>query len=348
MKVVNYPLERWPCRNRNGPRHIDSHVVSFMFAAIFFALCPSAQAQQPKKIPHVGYLLANSPSSARGSVEGFRQGLRELGYVEEKNIVVEYRYAEGKVDRLPDLAAELVRLKVDVIVTPGTPAAMAAKSATSTIPIVITGGTDPVATGVVASLARPGGNITGVTIMNAELAGKRLELLKETSPKVSRVAVLWNSTNPGVAVVFKQTKDASQGLHLQLQSLEVKSANDLESAFTAVTGSGTNALVLLRGTPVNEYLKQVADFATKNRLLSIYDGSAFVEAGGLMSYGPNTSDISRRAATYVDKILKGAKPADLPIEQPMKFELVIHLKTAKQIGLIIPPNVLARADRVIR
>ena len=331
-------------------RAIKGQAIAIMLAlsTTLFAFSFYAFAQQPKKIPHIGYLSANSPSSARGSVEGFQQGLRELGYVEEKNIVVEYRYAEGKVDRLPDLAAELVRLKVDVIVTPGTPAAMAAKSATSRIPIVITGGTDPVATGLVASLARPGANITGVTIMNAELAGKRLELLKETSPKVSRVAVLWNSTNPGVAVVFKQTKNASQGLHLQLQSLEVKSDHDLESAFTAVTGSGTNALVLLRGTPINEYLKQVADFAIKNRLLSIYDGSAFIEAGGLMSYGTNTSDISRHAATYVDKILKGAKPADLPIEQPMKFDLVINLKTAKQIGLTIPPNVLARADRVIR
>jgi putative ABC transport system substrate-binding protein len=315
---------------------------------MLFAFCLSASAQQPKKIPRIGYLLANSSSPARESVEGFRQGLRELGYVEKKNIVVEFRYAEGKVDRLPDLAAELVRLNVDLIVTAGTPAAMAAKSATSTIPIVIAGGTDPVATGLVASLARPGRNITGVTIMNAELAGKRLELLKETSPKVSRVAVLWNSTNPGVAVVFKQTKDASQGLHLQLQSLEVKSDHDLESAFEATTGSGTNALVLLRGTPVNDHLKQVAAFAIKNRLLSIYDGSAFVEAGGLMSYGTNTSDISRHTATYVDKILKGANPADLPIEQPMKFELIINQRTAKQIGLIIPPNVLARADRVIR
>ena len=226
--------------------------------------------------------------------------------------------------------------------------ALALKGATTTIPIVITGGTDPVATGVVASLARPGGNITGVTIMNAELAGKRLELLKETSPKVSRIAVLWNPTNSGAAVVFKQTKAASQGLHLQLQSLEVKSVNDLESAFKTATGGGVNALVLLASVSINDHLKQVADFAIKNRLPSIFDRSAFVEVGGLMSYGTNRADDSRRAATYVDKILKGVKPADLPIEQPMKFELVINLKTAKQIDLTIPPSVLALADKVIR
>ena len=315
---------------------------------LIVAVAVKAEAQQPKKVPRIGWLSANSPSSGRESVEGFRQGLRELGYVEEQTIAIEYRYAEGKYDRLPDLAAELVRLKADVIVAGGSPAVMAAKGATTTIPIVITGSTDPVATGVVASFARPGGNITGVTIMNAELAGKRLELLKETSPKVSRVAVLWDSTNPGAAVVFKQTKAASQGLHLQLQSLEVKSVNDLESAFKTATGSGANALVLLAVTLINEHLKQVAEFAIKNRLLSIYDRSSFVEAGGLMSYGTNTSDTSRRAATYVDKILKGAKPADLPVEQPTKFEFVINLKTAKALGLTIPQSVLYRADKVIK
>jgi putative ABC transport system substrate-binding protein len=307
-----------------------------------------AEAQQPKKVPRIGFLSANSPSSTKETVEGFRRGLRELGYVEGKTITVEYRYAEGKLDRLPDLAAELVRLKVDVIFTAGTLATMALKGATTTIPIVITGGTDPVATGVVASLARPGGNITGVTVMNAELAGKRLELLKETSPKVSRVAVLWNSTNSGTAVVFNQTKAATQELHLQLQSLDVESVNDLENAFKAATGSSANALVLLAGAPINDSLKQIADFAMKNRLPSIYDRSGFVEAGGLMSYGTNTADTSRRAVTYVDKILKGAKPADLPIEQPMKFELVINLKTAKQIRLAIPQSVLFRADKVIK
>jgi len=305
------------------------------------------EAQQPKNIPRIGYLAPGSPSAARENVEGFRKGLRELGYVEGKTIVIEYRYAEDKNDRLSDLAAELVRLKVDVIAIQSTPGVMAAKAATTTIPIVITSGTDPVATGVASSLAKPGGNITGVTIMNAELAGKRLEL-KETSPKVLRVGVLWNPTNRGAAVVFKQTKAASEDLALQLQSLEVKGADDLGSAFKAATGSGANALVLLAGNPLGTHLKEIAQFATKNLLLSTYDRSGFPEVGGLMSYGPNIPDMNRRAATYVHKILKGAKPGDLPIEQPTKFELVINLKTAKQIGLTIPQSVLFRADKVIK
>jgi putative ABC transport system substrate-binding protein len=280
--------------------------------------------------------------------EAFLQGLSELGYVEGKNITIEYRSAEGKYDQLPDLAAELVRLKVDVILTQSTPAAVAAKNATTTIPIVMAGGSDPVATGLVASLARPGGNITGITIMNAETAGRRLALLKETSAKVSRVAILWNSTNPGAAVVFKQTQTAAQDLGLQLQSLDVQSANALEGAFKGATRGGANALVLLASVPVSNHLRQVADFAVRNRLASIYDRSDFVDAGGLMSYGTHLPEMFRRALIYVDKILKGAKPADLPVEQPMKFELVINLKTAKQIGLTIPQSVLYRADKVIR
>jgi len=280
--------------------------------------------------------------------EAFLQGLSELGYVEGKNITIEYRSAEGKYDQLPDLAAELVRLKVDVILTQSTPAAVAAKNATTTIPIVMAGGSDPVATGLVASLARPGGNITGITIMNAETAGRRLALLKETSAKVSRVAILWNSTNPGAAVVFKQTQTAAQDLGLQLQSLDVQSANALEGAFKGATRGGANALVLLASVPVSNHLRQVADFAVRNRLASIYDRSDFVDAGGLMSYGTHLPEMFRRALIYVDKILKGAKPADLPVEQPMKFELVINLKTAKQIGLTIPQSVLYRADKVIK
>jgi putative ABC transport system substrate-binding protein len=248
----------------------------------------------------------------------------------------------------PALAAELVLLKVDVIITQGTPAATAAKNATSTIPIIMSGGTDPVATGLILSLARPGGNITGVTIMNEELAGKRLELLKETGPKVSRLGVLWNSANPGVAVVFKQTQSAAQELSLSLQSLEVKTVNDLQGAFDATTRSGVNGLVPLPAAPISNHLKLVADLAVKNRLPSIYDRSDFVEAGGLMSYGPNLPDMSRRAATYVDKVLKGANPGELPVERPTKFELVINLKTAKVLGLTIPPVVLMRVDRVIK
>ena len=329
---------------------IRKNIFGVALGVLLLAPCVFAEAQQPKKVPRIGYLAAGFPSGTgtRENVEGFRKGLRELGYVEGKTIVIEYRYAEGKADRLSDLVAELVRLKVDIIAIQSTPAVMAAKAATTTIPIVITSGTDPVDTGVVGSLAKPGGNITGVTIMNAELAGKRLELLKETTPKVFRVAILWNPTNRGAAVVFKQTEAASQELGLQLQSLEMKSADDLNSAFKAATGSGANALVLLAGSPVGTHLKEIAQFATKNRLLSTYDRSDFPEVGGLMSYGPNIPDMNRRAATYVHKILRGAKPGDLPIERPTKFEFVINLKAAKQIGLTIPPNVLARADKVIK
>jgi putative ABC transport system substrate-binding protein len=233
-------------------------------------------------------------------------------------------------------------------VTQGTPAATAAKNATKTIPIIMSGGTDPVATGLVTSLARPGGNITGVTIMNEELAGKRLELLKETNPKVSRLGVLWNSANPGAAVVFKQTKSSAQELSLSLQSLDVHTVNDLQGAFDGATRSGVNGLVLLATAPINNHLKLVADLAVKNRLPSIYDRSEFVEAGGLMSYGPNVTNMARRAATYVDKVLKGANPGDLPVERPTKFDFVINLKTAKQIGLTIPQSVLYRADKVIK
>ena len=310
--------------------------------------CSSAQAQQRTRVPRIGYLAATSRSAGSENVEALWLGLRELGYVEGETVAIEYRFAENKLDRLPDLAAELVRLKVDLIVVQSPPAAIAAKGATSTIPIVIIGGADPVATGVVASLAKPGGNITGVTSMNAELAGKRVELLKETAPTILRVAVLWNSANPGTGLVFKQTKAASQELRLQLQSLELKSIKDLDNAFKAATGRGTNALVLLATQPIGTYLKQIADFAIKNRLPSIYDRSSFPEAGGLMSYGTNIPDMNRRAAIYVDKILKGTKPADLPVERPTKFELVINLKTAKQIGLPIPQSVLYRADKVIK
>jgi putative ABC transport system substrate-binding protein len=324
-------------------------IKAFLISLVALTLASVGLAEaQHAKVFHIGFLSPGASSSARENTEDLRQHLGELGYVEGKNIAFEFRSAEGKIDRLPDLAAELVRLKVDGIVTLSTPAAVAAKNATTTIPIVMAGGSDPVATGLVASLARPGGNITGITIMNAETAGKRLQLLKETTPKVSRVAVLWNSDNPGTAVVFKQTQAAAQDLGLQLQSLEVKSVNGLNSAFETITKRGANALVVLQSVPLATHLREVADFAVKNRLPSIHDRSQFVEAGGLMSYGTHLQDMSRRAASYVDKILKGAKPADLPVEQPMKFELVINLKTAKQIGLTIPQSVLFRADRVIK
>jgi putative tryptophan/tyrosine transport system substrate-binding protein len=316
-------------------------------AALILTTIHLVEAQQLKKVHRIGVLSPDSPGPSP-LLDAFRQGLRDLGYVEGQNIAFEYRWGEESFDQLPVLAAELVRLKVDVIFTTGTPAAMAAKDATTTIPIVISQVSDPVATGLVYSLARPGGNITGITIMNVEIAGKRLELLKETNPKVSRIAVLWNSTNPGTALVFKQTQVAAQELGLQLQSLDVHSVADLEGSFKSAIKSGVHAVNVLRSAPLGTQLRRIGDFAIKNRLPSIYDRSDFVEAGGLMSYGANIADTSRRAATYVDKILKGTKPADLPVERPIKFEFVINLKTAKQIGLTIPPNVLARADRVIK
>ena len=322
--------------------------LSILFVVVLFAVAVIAKAQQSKKFFHIGLLSSGSASSANRNTEVLRQRLRELGYVEGKNIAFEYRSAEGKFDRLPDLAAELVRLKVDVIVTVSTPPTVAAKNATATIPIVMAGGTDPVEMGLVASLARPGGNLTGIIIMNAETASKRLQLLKEITPKVSRVAVLWNSTNSGTALNFKQIQAAAQKLSLQLQSLDVHSVSDLESSFKSATRSGAHALVVLQSAPMATHLREVADFAVRNRLPSIHDRSEFVEAGGLMSYGANIPDTSRRAAVYIDKILKGTKPADLPVEQPMKFDLVINLKTAKQIGLTIPQSVLYRADKVIK
>jgi putative ABC transport system substrate-binding protein len=322
-----------------GKKTIGALLVSLALASVHFA-----EAQQTKKIFRIGFLAGSGENNLRG----LRQGLQELGYVEGKNITIEVRFAEGQFDRFSALAAELIRLKVDVIVTQGTPAATAAKNATSTIPIIMTGGTDPVATGLVQSLARPGGNITGVTIMNEELAGKRLELVKETNPKVSRIGVLWNSANPGAAVVFKQTQSAAQELSLSIESLEVKTVSDLQEAFGVASRSGVNGLVPLAAAPISNHLKLVADLAVKNRLPSIYDRSEFVEAGGLMSYGPNTAEWSRRAATYVDKVLKGVNPSELPVERPTKFELMINLKTAKALGLTIPPVVMMRAEKVIK
>jgi putative ABC transport system substrate-binding protein len=274
--------------------------------------------------------------------------MRELGYVEGKNIVIESRYAEGKQDRVAALAAELVRLKVDVIVTGGTTATRAAKEATVTIPIVMTQDSDPVGSGVVASLARPGGNITGVSNLAPELSGKRLELLKEVLPWLSRVAVLVTSTVPQYAQVLKETELAAAALGVKLQFLEVLGPKDIETAFRAATNARAEAVLALNSFVINSHHKQIVDLAVKSRLPAIYPWPEPVEVGGLMAYGVNLNDLARRAATYVDKILKGAKPADLPVERPTKFEFIINLKAAKQIGLTIPPNVLARADRVIK
>jgi len=313
--------------------------------AAVFLTPPSAHAQQPGKMPRIGYLVIGSEV---GQVsEAFLQGLRDLGYVEGKNIIIEYRGdPQRREERLPELAADLVRLKVDVIVALSPPAARAAKNATKTIPIVIRSTGDPVQGGFVSSLARPGGNITGMTSISSELYGKRLELFKEVIPRLSRVAVLRNP-NRG-ASDFKEMQSAARSLGLQLHSLEVRGPNDFESAFRAAGKARAQALITIRTPLFNNHRKQIADLAIRSRLPAIYDERAYVEAGGLMSYGTNLADLERRAAVFVDKILKGTKPADLPVEQPKKFELVINLKAAKQIGLTIPPNVLARADKVIK
>jgi putative ABC transport system substrate-binding protein len=323
-------------------------VPSIRVAVVLLVLGVTAEAQQPTKVPRIGY-LNDSPVGTFEKIraEAFRQGLRELGYVEEKSIVIEWRYGEGKPDRVS--AAELVRLKVDVIVTAGGGSTRSAKEATVTIPIVMTQDTDPVRNGFVASLARPGGNITGLSRIAPELSGKQVELLKEIVPRLSRLAVLSNSTLPAMAEALKQIELAAGTLGLKLQLLDVRGSKDVEPAFRAATKERADGVLMLLGGPVlNPSRTQIIELAVKNRLPVIYRNRVDVEAGGLVSYGVDLTDLDRRAATYVDKILKGAKPADLPVEQPIKFEFIINLKAAKQIGLTIPPNVLVRADRVIK
>ena len=330
---------------------MNRKITGLALCAVLFALCCSVDAQQPAKIPRIGYISGTGDASNPGpNVEAFRQGLRDLGYVEEKNILIEYRYVEGNVDRIPSLVAELVQLKVDVLVSPNTPVIRAAKQATETIPIVMVTNEDPVAAGFIDSLARPGGNVTGLTRLTRELSGKRLELLKEVVPRITRVGVLWDAANaPALATAFKDHEAAARALKIQLQSLEVRGSNpDLERAIRDAANGHVSALIVARTTVLVRYQKKIADLAIKNRMPSMSEGRDFVEAGGLMSYSANDAESFRRAAYYVDKILKGAKPADLPVEQPTKFELVINLKTAKQIGLTIPPTVLARADKVIK
>jgi putative ABC transport system substrate-binding protein len=316
--------------------------------AVIFAHSLFAQAQQPAKIPRIGILVAASAFSYTSRIEALRQRLRELGFVEGKNIVIEYRYAEGKLERLPDLAAELVQLKVDVIVTAANAATLAAKKASATIPIVFGATADPVGSGLVSSLARPGGNITGLSNIAQDLDGKRLELLNESFPRVARVAFLWGSGNPRGNERLTELEAEAKALGLKLLSLQVRSRDDFDNAFARAKREGAKALITSTAPLINTQQRQVLDFAVKNRLPAMYPGSEFVEAGGLMSYGPNYTDLFRRAADFVDKILKGTKPADLPIEQPKKFEFVINLKSAKEIGVAIPPNVLARADQVLK
>jgi putative ABC transport system substrate-binding protein len=326
---------------------VNKKILVSVLAVVILAFVHLTEAQQAKKVSRIGVLHSGSPSSTAAQREAIRQGLRNLGYIEGQNIVVENRYAEG-VAEYPNLARELVRLKVDVIVVPSTPGAQAAKNATTTIPIVFTGVGDPVGTGVVASLAHPGGNVTGLSNLTPGLAGKQMELLKEAFPKISHVAVLSETANAGNAVSLKEMKVAAETLRVTLQPVEFRSPDDFEPAFSAIKREHAGALIVLRSPVIRTHRTQIVDLATKSRLPAMYPDRELVDAGGLMSYGPNPFEVYRDVARYVDKILRGAKPADLPVEQAMKVEFVINLKTAKQIGLTIPPNVLARADKVIK
>jgi putative tryptophan/tyrosine transport system substrate-binding protein len=307
----------------------------------------TVRGQAAPTVRRIGLLSGFSPSVYAPSYPAFRLGLRDLGWVEGKNISIEYRYAEGRHDLLPDLAADLVRLKVDVIVTIATSDTLAAQRATRAIPIVMVAGGDPVGNGLVESLARPGGNVTGLSQMLQELSGRRLALLKEMVPKLSSVAVLWNPQSASATLNWKENQQPARQLGLQLYSLEVRSPDELDKAFQAATRAGAGALAILPDPVISTNLKRIVDFAAKSRLPSIYQSSEFADAGGLVTYGPDRADLFRRAASYVDKILKGMKPGDLPVEQPTKLELVVNLKTAKAIAITIPQSVLFRADRVI-
>src|SRR5262249_13259646 len=328
---------------------MKAKLLIYALPALILTTIHLAEAQQPSKVPKIGFLVSPSRLFFSNRIESFQQGLHSLGYVEGKNIVTEYRYAEGKLDRLPELAKELVGVKVDVIVTTSAQGVLAAKNASETIPIVFAASNDPVATGLVDSLARPGGNVTGLSIFASELGGKRLELLKEAVPWIARVAFLWGaSTQASSALTLKETQVAARALGLQCQSIEVRDSKGFDSAFEAATKERAQALLTNPSPVINTHQARIVEFAAKYRLPAMYAGPEFVDAGGLMSYAPDYSAQYRRVATYVDRILKGAKPADLPVEQPKKFEFIINLKAAKQIGLTIPPNVLARADKVIK
>jgi|SoiMetStandDraft_2_1073263.scaffolds.fasta_scaffold04332_4 putative tryptophan/tyrosine transport system substrate-binding protein len=319
----------------------------------FFALCalllaPCFPAWAQPKVPHVGILSFGRPGDLAARYEGFRQGLRELGYVEGKNIIIEWRSADGNYERLPALAAELIGLKVDVLFSPGPADTRALKEATSTIPIVMGQDTDPVGSGFVTSLARPGGNITGLASLAPETGGKQLELLKEIVPKLSRVAVIGNSTVPGDAQALRETVLAAGVYEIYLRYLDVREPKDIEATFRTAAKGRADGLLVLGNPTLNAQRKQIVDLAVKHRLPATYSRPEYIDAGGLMYYGTNYPELYRRAATYVDKILKGAKPSELPVEQPKKFEFIVNLKAAKQIGVTIPPNVLVRADKVIR
>jgi putative tryptophan/tyrosine transport system substrate-binding protein len=330
---------------------MNKTIMSLTVAGWLLALGLSAEAQQPKRVPRIGYLSSSDPATESTRAEAIRLALGKLGYIAGQNIAIEYRYAEGKRDRGPELASELVRLKVDIIVVAGGgPVIRAAKNATKTIPIVMGSlGLDPVEAGLVESLARPGGNVTGITTLGRELGGKRLELLKEAVPKIARVAVLYDAASPGIVPDVKEVLPvAARALGLSIQPWEIRNVDDFDRVFAALNKQRPDGLSVAGGRLMSDHQKRIVGFALKNRLPSTYPYIEAVDAGGLMYYGAHLADIYRRIATYVDRILKGAKPADLPVEQPKKFELMINLKTAKQIGLTIPPNVLVRADRVIK
>jgi putative ABC transport system substrate-binding protein len=324
----------------------NKRVLCLVLSTLLFALCLPVQAQQTKKIPRIGFL---SPTSDDSRAEAFRQGLRELGYTDGQNIAIEYRWAHGNFDRLPELAIELVRLKLDIIVAVVTQASLAAKKATVTIPIVMIGVADPEGSGLVASLARPGANITGTSSMTAEIVGKQLELLKETFPNISRVTALWNPANPIFqAIQRKEAENTARALGVQLQIQDARGPNEIERAFAALARERTSPLIILNDPVFFSERKRIADLSMNHRLVAVSGTLEYADVGGLMAYGPSFPDMYRRAATYVDKILKGAKPSELPVERPKKFELIVNLKAAQQIGLTIPPHVLARADRVIK
>ena len=326
---------------------MKKHLFKLALGAMAFAICVSAEAQQPaREVPRIGILFIGDRNQPH--LEAFKQGLRERGYIEGKNIAIEYRYAEGKINRLPLLAAELVKLKVDVIVTTAEMGARAARQATKTTPIVVTTGADLVKSGLAESLAKPGGNVTGLSVLEEDLSGKRLDILKEAFPKMKRVAYLWNPSAVLANPSFDQAKAIAQAVTLQLRSYEVYTLAEIEKAFADMSKARPDALFVPLSPLMTLNSKRIVELALEQRLPGMYPTNQFAEEGGLMTYGPRIGDMYRRAATYVDKVLKGAKAGDLPVEQPTKFEFVINLKTAKQIGVTIPPNVLVRADKVIR
>jgi ABC-type uncharacterized transport system substrate-binding protein len=326
---------------------MKKNFLGLMFGALLMPLTIAAQAQQPERIPRIGMLINGTPASHKFMIDEFQSGLRELGYIQGKNVRVEVRYAEGKLDRLPELARELVKMNVDAVLTNATPGTLAVKQATNTIPIVFTGVGDPVAAGFVKSFAHPGSNLTGISVLSPELGGKRLELLKETIPGITQVAFLW-SASASTAVALKVTQAAADALGLQLHSLEVRSPNDFPAVTDTIIKRRAGAMLTNPSPVLGTIPTALVEFATKNRLPAMFANLQFVEFGGLMAYAHSNVDAYRRAAVYIDKILKGTKPADLPVEVPTKVEFMVNLKAAKQIGLTIPPNVLARADRVIR